>query len=354
LNKNNGFLPENQSLDTSQDALNLVQGVLGKASLVESPFGFINNSYNSDKTPTLPVYKLPSKVAPGLAKAVRSIRKRESRLDMLRFCQLNEEEVYGLFKEAIDKNSDYWLVLRDSDNSKTDVVCVPSSSRWNLKKGQYKKRVYGKFKKELRDLKKACLLTLTYAPKIVRSKNPYPYLDDRTFVILHCWDHLDKFLDRLRKYMVRKGYKWSYIGAVTEFQQNGMIHFHLVFFGAYIAPLPVLQTYWEWSEPQGVDVGFRENINVASYLCKYLTKANKCLDADKVHTGYAWVYFFGVHLYNLRHHYRFYLQKRKSNYVCIGLAFVGDGEWKGQIDITFKRFDDAWGNSEHKWWDDSS
>ena len=89
------------SLDTPRDVLRLVQNVFSGA----VPHGFISNSYNSD-TFNSPVYDFPSRVSPELAKAVHSIRKRESRLDMLKFYQLTEKQVYGLFKEAIERHTD--------------------------------------------------------------------------------------------------------------------------------------------------------------------------------------------------------------------------------------------------------
>lgn len=143
---------------------------------------------------------------------------------------------------------------------------------------------------------------------------------------------------------------------VIEFQKNGMVHFHCLFYGSWVAPLPQIQGYWEWSEPQGVDVKVIDGLNVVGYVTKYINKARACVlredgEVRKVHRSYMWLYFFCVRLYNCRHHIR-YLKVVRMGWTCVGLTYVGDGTWDGQVDIPFKRYDERYGESENRGWDD--
>jgi len=289
--------------------------------------------------------------------SLRKVRGREKRLDCLRFGLVDSLcEVPMFFKDAVERYSNYWQVFfsYDGDGNFVDSMAIPSKSRWNLRHSGYRRMVAKKFGREFRDLKKATLVTLTYDPKKI--ENPYLFLSDIGFLVLKCWSDLKKFLDRLRRYRERVNLKWNYITTVLEFQKNGMVHFHLLFVGSWVAPLSQLQRYWEYSEPQGVDVSVIDGLNVVGYVVKYLSKARACVrevggEIKKVHEGYMWLYFFAVRLYNCRHHIR--RLRVVSNWQCVGLVWVSGGKWNGQVDIIFKRFDDNYGESEDKWWDTS-
>lgn len=281
-------------------------------------------------------------------------RGRKKRYQLLR--AVSEEQVYGLFKDAINKHSDYWLVFRSDNIDSFDSFATRSNCRWNLKSDKYRNRIINRLNKETTSLRGVTHLVLTYSPSRVRPHNDcYPYLDDIGFMVYKCWEHMGAFLDRLRQYRRVRKQKWNWITTVLEFQENGSVHFHLLFYGKWVAPIDHIQRMWGWCERNGIEVKYKDQINIIAYLCKYLGKARKCINSkNEVHSGYAWVYYFAVRLFNVRHNFRDYSRREQAQkWVCIGLVYMGDKQfWYGEVDIKFKRHDENYADSEDKFWDD--
>jgi hypothetical protein len=61
-------------------------------------------------------------------------------------------------------------------------------------------------------------------------------------------------------------------------------HFHLLFYGSWVARIEDLSKFWPYSQPQGIRFGkpIRHHDNgavLASYLTRYITKSLSPMDA---------------------------------------------------------------------------
>lgn len=160
---------------------------------------------------------------------------------------------------------------------------------------------------------------------------------------------MNKFLKALRQYRKRQKLAWNYVAGVMEFHRSGQIHFHLVFYGHWVAPLDVIHKYWPYAEYNGIEVRRHTGLNVARYLGRYVGKFKKEIDNADPEDFVKWVWYFGTRLYNTRHR-----RTNKNGNQTFGLpgeAVVADtewicvGEWVSETEtLVFKRYKDVYGH----------
>ncbi|MFA5180141.1 MAG: hypothetical protein WC405_02375 [Syntrophales bacterium] len=90
---------------------------------------------------------------------------------------------------------------------------------------------------------------------------------------------------------------------VDGIKKAGYAHWHMLFFGRYIAPIDEIHSLWGLCDPQGIDIkqGVNGGARIASYLCKYISKSLSLLPHCSEKMIPAFMYYFNGHLYNLRH-----------------------------------------------------
>ncbi len=90
---------------------------------------------------------------------------------------------------------------------------------------------------------------------------------------------VSSFLHNLRTYFYRKKVKVPYFW-VIEPHKDGYPHVHILIAFPFL-PIEKIQSWWRWSEPQGVDVRFiGSDLNqVKNYVLKYLLK-NQYVDFE--------------------------------------------------------------------------
>ena len=99
----------------------------------------------------------------------------------------------------------------------------------------------------------------------------------RDIDLIAAWSNIglwvSRFLHNLRSYSSRKGVKVSYFW-VIEPHKDGYPHVHILVSFPFL-PLEKLQSWWSYSEAQGVDVRFigSDYEQVKNYVLKYLLKA---------------------------------------------------------------------------------
>lgn len=195
------------------------------------------------------------------------------------------------------------------DFTKGEKLLIASKMRWDAE-GNWDWQVRKKMFAEIDKHKELQLLTLTFDPSLVEKDIPDwwpPPLGLKEWLVMAAWYYLNDFLKRLRKYREREVHqRWNYLGAVMEFQENGNVHFHLVFFGPWIAPISELKRMWGGShQDAGVDITkrskHRNHKSIKAYLTKYLTKSLSSLDRPEWKRCCALMWRYKVRLYNLRH-----------------------------------------------------
>lgn len=105
------------------------------------------------------------------------------------------------------------------------------------------------------------LLTLTYDPKKITKFEAWEKISQHKKTLLHAL-----YIRNIRNHS--KGLK--YLWAVENQPGTGYPHIHVFFPGLnYLMPSGELKNIWSWGR---VNVIHKDNINCASYLCKYLAK----------------------------------------------------------------------------------
>jgi len=160
------------------------------------------------------------------------------------------------------------------------------------------------FLQEVNGLRSVKMLTLTFDESHVSGHLPAWWtLGVKEYAAVYGWKYLNAFLKRLREYRKKAGQRWNYLGAVMELQESGMVHFHVLFFGKWIAPIAVLKQYWDGSKHDaGVDVAKGDSVKGSvRYVTKYITKMGEAASNPDHEYINSIIWFFGVRLYNLRH-----------------------------------------------------
>ena len=241
---------------------------------------------------------------PGLVKSLRNLQERSQQIRSLYYGLTSKKEVIEGFREKKKKDTGKYLAIRDKETG--EIFRVPIKSRWNGM-WAYQKKVWRQLMAEVKGLKATKILTLTFDPKRVELIMPDWWTEGYKAFLIAVWnEYLNGFLKRLRDYDKRHGKPFNYIAAVMEFHESGQLHYHLLFYGNWIAPLADIQKMWPFSEPQGVDLGTKSKsgngYSAVAYMTKYVTGMMQEIAEGKNEEWYAWVWYFRKRLFNTRHH----------------------------------------------------
>lgn len=282
------------------------------------------------------------------------------------------ETIAGCFKDSVAHYSNSSLVyerLTDSDKyKKGELVAFPMRSRWNFRDREwYSKRFYS-IKRAIKPHREVTMLTLTYAPdKLKLCMQAEGWLGDiYGYAVSRVWTDVKRFKDRLYRWQERELWAkhkarrathyagcyargemsrgeirdalkferarfkitlkarlwWKHLATVLEFQDNGIVHVHLVFKDKWLAPINRevserlladsrvftpgnLVDMWSMSEPQGVDIKsssqFQTRFRPERYISSYLKKALSAVKGEYVNLPYAYTYYFSTRMYNVAH-----------------------------------------------------
>lgn len=212
------------------------------------------------------------------------------------------------FEKMLMKEEGKYVVLYNPNEKKK--LCVPSRGRWNSK-GGYARKVRKDIFEEIDKHKSIQMLTLTFDPELVESQIPdWWVFGVKEWLAVAGGHYLNDFLKRLRKYREREvNQRWNYLGHVVEIQKNGNIHFHVLFFGTWIAPIAELKRFWGGSHHDaGVDISKpsrgKGHKGLKHYLTKYITKSLEDREDPDLVTIYALMWRYKIRIYNLSHEMR--------------------------------------------------
>jgi hypothetical protein len=220
---------------------------------------------------------------------------------------ISDVDIVKSFKDMLIKVNKKRSILMTNDAG--ELKTFPVKSRWN-EEYHYGWLVGQKALDQVKGLRKVSHLVLTVSPEIIEGIIPdWCVFGSREYVTI-CGNYLvSEFLRKLRAYKKKRGEPNNYVCCVMEFHENGYPHFHLLFYGGWIADLEVLKGFWPYSEGQGVRLGkpIRHQDNgevLARYLTRYISKDLKNISNKKMERIAAFLWFFRRRLYNMRHKIR--------------------------------------------------
>lgn len=212
------------------------------------------------------------------------------------------------FRAMKMKEDGKYVVLYNPGEQKK--LCLPSRGRWNSK-GGYARMVRKRLFEEMDKHRELTMLTLTFDPELVQSQMPDWWVYGVSeWLAVAGGLYLNDFLKRLRKYRERGvGQRWNYLGHVVEVQKNGNIHYHVIFFGNWIAPIGELKRMWGGSHHDaGVDVSKpsrgKSHKALKHYISKYLTKTMEDQEDPSVIRVFALMWRYKIRTYNISHEMR--------------------------------------------------
>ena len=237
----------------------------------------------------------------GLGIITDNLQRRSRRIVNLYLGYKEQKEITKDFRFMVSKEDRKYI--RFFNQKEMRFISVPSSSRWNSE-GSYFWKMRKSFLQEVNGLRSVKMLTLTFDESHVSGHLPAWWtLGVKEYAAVYGWKYINAFLKRLREYRKKAGQRWNYLGAVMELQESGMVHFHVLFFGKWIAPIAVLKQYWDGSKHDaGVDVAKGDSVKGSvRYVTKYITKMGEAASNPDHEYINSIIWFFGVRLYNLRH-----------------------------------------------------
>ena len=269
---------------------------------------------------------------------------------------IDESDIINNYKEMILHVNGKRTPLLLSD--KGEVRTFPLKSRWNSEY-HYGYVVGQKALDEVKGLRKVSHLILTVAPDRVKYIVPDWWCwGNEEFMAVFGGQLVSEFLHKLRAYKKKRREPNNFVTWVMEFQKNGMAHFHLLFYGSWVADLEVLKSFWPYSEGQGIRFGkpIRHQDNgaaLARYLTRYITKDLQQIDDEnlkkKMERVKAFLWYFKRRLYNLRHKV-----KNSDGEYTLGIGreqFVNPVKWRKYLppfeilDDTFEKKFEEFKNS---------
>ena len=233
--------------------------------------------------------------------------------ELIKYGVTDEKNIINDFRKMIirvDGSRSPYLI-----NDKGEVKDFPNKSRWNSEYN-YSWIVGQRALDQVKGLKKVTHLILTFDPDIVKQIIPYWwYLGSETYLADVGGFFVSDFLRKLRMYKRKLGEPNNFITWVMEFTEKWMVHFHLLFYGSWVAKIEDLSKFWPYSQPQGIRFGkpIRHHDNgavLASYLTRYITKSLSPMGdvdkkiKDKMELIRALLWLFKKRLYNMRHKIR--------------------------------------------------
>ena len=246
----------------------------------------------------------------GLGLLIHNSYKKNKRLNEVYLGLIDLLYIEVEYKKMLGKVDKRWLTLWDRKEKR--VLKVPNGSRHN-KLSKYFAKARKKVLRQVKGFRNVKMLTLTFDPEkaeidiplwwsLGEKDDPHSYL--RTFLVVFGSKYIKKFLDRLKLWRLRNGQRWNYLAYVMEIQPgSGFVHYHLLFFGKWIAPIDVLKRFWDGSDQDaGVDISKGDNAKKAvSYVTKYVTKMNDLGHESKWGSLSMIMWYFNVRCYNTRH-----------------------------------------------------
>lgn len=233
--------------------------------------------------------------------------------------KLSESIKFGL-RDHKDIINDFRKMLVRVDGSRSPLLVneagelktFPNKSRWNSEYN-YSWIVGQRALDEVKGLKKVTHLILTFDPEIVVQIMPdWWFFGQEAYLAVVGGFFISDFLRKLRIHKKKHGEPNNFITWVMEFTEKGMVHFHLLFYGSWVAKIEDLSKFWPYSQPQGIRFGkpIRHHDNgavLASYLTRYITKSLSPMAGvdkkikDKMELIKALLWLFKKRLYNMRH-----------------------------------------------------
>jgi len=272
------------------------------------PRGICSIGINSHKTSSLdndPVYNK--------YKTMDSLNKKISKR-MLRLMTLDStpDSIREEFNAMIRNYEPNAFILMNRLTGEKKLV--RSLNRYKEPK-KYLNNLKYKLKNQVSGLRQAVHITLTIDPQKAEARVPLWVrrlgICAREWMVIVGWEYLDVFkkrvLEERKRYSKKKNRKRldnNFVAAVMELQQNGFIHFHLIYAGTYVTIRKNLVKYWELGgdKGQGVQYEPHNNLNVVNYLTKYISKG---MNSEKYKEAYdammPFMWFFGVRWYSIRH-----------------------------------------------------
>lgn len=270
-----------------------------------------------------------------------SIRGKDRRSYAYSLGLIDEEMVYENFASTVEGRNAFGFVLKNRVSG--EKIHVSDCSRWgNI--ASYKRRVRKGIVRQLDGFKNPVMVSLSIQPSKV-----FPAVPDGSNLKPIAWflgqvgSEVTKFLKRVRLYQERQSIKWEFVAWVLEIGQSGWPNVHIIFRSRWLGNIKEIAGYWPWSEPQGVDVSDANKlkkrhpeknysqVNLASYVTKYVTKVGEAVvtqedgSVKSVHKSWAWVWFWGVRIFNLSHIARSEKEEKPGDWIVIGRVHIRSG-----------------------------
>jgi len=236
--------------------------------------------------------------------------------------KMSESIKYGVVdKKAIIDDFKKMVIRVDGSRSPVlingagELKTFPTKSRWNSEYN-YSWIVGQRALDEVKGLRRIKHLILTFDPDIVEQIVPDWWLfDHEAYLAVVGGFFVSDFLRKYRAHKKKHGEPNNFITWVMEFTEKGVVHFHLLFYGSWVAKIEDLIKFWPYSQPQGIRFGkpIRHHDNgavLASYLTRYITKSLSPMGdvdkkiKDKMELIRALLWLFRKRLYNMRHKIR--------------------------------------------------
>jgi len=236
---------------------------------------------------------------------------------LLNNCLLGDKRIDLLKNGFIDDSAivDDYKVMRKKVNGKRsplmsneagEVVTFPVRSRWN-NEYDYGSYVGYKMLDEVAGLKNVTHFILTINPEVIENIMPDWWCWGEKEFLIVCGGYLvSEFLRKLRARKKKRGEPWNFVSWVMEFHESGLLHFHFMFYGKWVATFEEIHELWGLCDYNGVRFAKRRHIT-GDVLCRYLTRyLSKDLQnvAEKkgMERAAGFMWFFRRRLYNFRHH----------------------------------------------------
>lgn len=262
-------------------------------------------------------------------------RGRRQRLYLHQSGFISDRQVYEGFRAAVQGRNEYGFLIQNRNTGERRAVS--DRSRWG-DIDSYLRVLRQRIKKKLIGGKRPVMLTLSVQPQRVIDALPG---DTNLLPLPWClsWisTEITAFLKRLRSYQKRKEMDWSFVGWVLEIGQSGYPHVHIIFAGSWLGRVQEIAEMWPWSEAQGVDVSdigklkkrhpekVYSELNLANYVTKYVSKAKDYIKEGKIHKSWAWIWFFGVRMFNLSHDYKEDAPETVKEWELVGRIHIESG-----------------------------
>lgn len=291
-----------------------------------------------------------SEVSQKVNSSPKVIRKREVRpYGLASLCDnwlKNSKQAYDLKYGYVTEDEivkDFQDMLKRVDGKRTclfvnkagEVKTFPVRSRWNSEYN-YGGAVGKKALDEVKGLRRVTHLILTIDQKKKEFHIPdwWVYGDKEYYAVMG-GKMVSEFLRKYRSFRKKNDLKNNFVAWVMEFTGKELAHFHLLFYGAWTAPIDVLHKFWPYCEKNGIRFGKPQRHQysghaLARYLTRYITKDLQSGDNKEVSKDLqrikAFLWFFKRRLYNLRHNL-----KKENSFYTVGIGRVpykSTEEWR--------------------------